>query len=190
MRHLIAAALTLLLAACGVKGDQGERGPEGPAGKDSGCNDVSINKGLCKSPTTEEDESEEGEETEPLSFEGEYYLPYSGYAIINIDHEDRYTVLARYETLNPDDSLCVLTLNRRNLSVHDEQIVYGATVNMAEDNCDSDSGSKLETEPGVTYRHETTLTIDEDGLLNVHLLVFETDDGETNLVIDRELVEE
>jgi len=124
-------------------------------------------------------------------FVGEYYLPFSGYVIINVNHEDEYSVTARYETLNPDDSICVLSLNGSTIDLHNDILLYGATVSLVSGNCDDDTtGAALSTGSGRNYRYEVVIGFNDDDLLTVNLQVFQTRNGVTTRVINRDMVEE
>jgi len=178
-KTLLGIALVLIglfLISCGSEkvvetvtnnGPQGEQGDKGESGETV----------VAEVPTLPE-------------FVGEYYLPFSGYVIVNVNHEEMYSVTARYETLNPDGSICSLLLNGSSINIHNDVLLYGTTVALASGNCDSDTGSSLSTTATRTYRYEVVISFNDDELLAINLQVFQTNNGVITRVINRDMLEE
>lgn len=158
----------------------------------SGCGQDLVSVPGPQGPKGEQgDKGDPGQDFEaPVSFVGEYYMLYSGFVIITLNHEDEYSVDVQLQSANPDNSICSLDLDSNTIDEHDAKIVYTGNLTMAAGNCKSDSNVALLTVAGTTYQYEVTLSLDEDELLQAELLVFQTTSGVRTLVIDRTLNEE
>lgn len=166
--YIYTAVLSLLISGCGSEVIQVVEGPQGPQGEPGETVEV---------PTQPE-------------FVGEYYMPYSGFAIITTNHENKYNTDVGLQLLNPNNTICTLDLDGALLDAHNEQLVYTGSVTMAAGNCRSDSDVALLTSGSVTYQYEITIGFNSDDLLQIDLLIFQTSSGVRTLVIDRSLVEE
>lgn len=163
IRYLL---ISLVISSCGseeLTGPKGDQGPQGDPG------------------TTVEVQPE---------FVGEYYMPYSGFVIITVNHENNYFTDVNLQSVNPDGSICILDLDGTMLNVHDSKIVYTGVIAMAAGNCKSDSNVALLTSATVIYQFEVTLKFNALGLLESDLLVFQTSSGVRTTVINRSLTEE
>lgn len=149
--------------------------------------------GLDGEPGSKGDKGDPGEviiidNTDP--FVGEYYLPFAGFVIININHENEHSVDVQLDSENPDNSICSLTLDSNTIDEHDNKIVYTGNVSMSVGNCRSDNDVALLTVSGTTYQYKVTLQFNEDDLMEAKLLVFQIVSGVKTLVINRTLTEE
>ena len=173
MKAVLTAILCTILGACG-SGGQGIPGKQGETGKQGDVGDIII---ILEEP--QEPESED------LEFVGEYYLDFKGFIIISLNHENQYSVDARYETENPDGSICILDLDANYIDERNNLLTYSNNVILAKGNCDSDKGSPLKTKIKQSYQYEVELSFGSDGILRALLMVFQIKTGVRTLVIDR-----
>lgn len=126
-----------------------------------------------------------------MGLAGYYLLPYGGSTDIVKDGTGLYDVNPLViNTKNPNDTICSLSLPRSNVALIGSKISYGAGVNLAANNCRSDSGDALRTRSGTTYAYNLVIDLNDNDRLRIRLLILQKKNGTTTLVINRTITEE